>query len=99
MTLVRSSVSDNAETIIERGVVEGAVIGREGVGIFLCLMTRKDSILPPLASGNVDTAKNRDAIFPAVHRGYKFSLLTIGRAVGSTRFAVFLTNTGQLAGF
>src|ERR1700730_5855216 len=97
MALVRPSAIDNTETIIEHGVVEGAMIGREGVGIFLCLMTRKDSVLPPLASGNVDTAKNRDAIFPAVHRGYKFSLLTIGRAVGSTRFAFFLTNTAQLA--
>lgn len=39
--------------------------------------------------------ENREAIFAAVHRSYKFCLLTIG-AVLETRFAFFLTNTEQL---
>jgi hypothetical protein len=41
--------------------------------------------------------ENRDAIFPAVHRSYKFSLLTIGQDVTSAGFAFFLTDTAQLA--
>jgi hypothetical protein len=39
--------------------------------------------------------ENRDAIFPAVHRSYKFSLLTIGRDVSSAAFAFFLTDPTQ----
>lgn len=41
--------------------------------------------------------ENRDAIFPAVHRSYKFSLLTIGRDVSEAAFAFFLTDPAQLA--
>ena len=41
--------------------------------------------------------ENRDAIFPAVHRSYKFSLLTIGREIGVAEFAFFLTDTTQWA--
>jgi hypothetical protein len=41
--------------------------------------------------------ENRDAIFPAVHRSYKFSLLTIGRDVAEARFSFFLTDAAQLA--
>lgn len=41
--------------------------------------------------------ENRDAIFPAVHRSYKFSLLTIGRDVDAAGFAFFLTDPAQLA--
>lgn len=41
--------------------------------------------------------ENRDAIFPAVHRSYKFSLLTIGWEIGAAEFAFFLTDTAQLA--
>jgi len=33
--------------------------------------------------------ENRDAIFPAVHRSCKFSLLTIGREVSQAEFAFF----------
>jgi hypothetical protein len=40
--------------------------------------------------------ENRDAIFPAVHRSYKFSILTIGHGARETAFAFFLTNVGQL---
>lgn len=40
--------------------------------------------------------ENRDAIFPAVHRSYKFSLLTIGKDVREAGFAFFLTDTAQL---
>ena len=39
--------------------------------------------------------ENRDAIFPEVHRSYKFSLLTIGRDVSSAAFAFFLTDPAQ----
>ncbi|MDA8049850.1 MAG: N-6 DNA methylase [Rhodospirillales bacterium] len=41
--------------------------------------------------------ENRDAIFPAVHRSYKFSLLTIGREIGAAEFAFFLTDATQWA--
>lgn len=40
--------------------------------------------------------ENREAIFPSVHRSYKFCLLTIGAATES-EFAFFLTQTSQLA--
>jgi len=40
--------------------------------------------------------ENRNAIFPAVHRSYKFSLLTMGRDVKQAGFAFFLTDTAQL---
>ncbi|MFH1951292.1 MAG: N-6 DNA methylase [Pseudomonadota bacterium] len=43
--------------------------------------------------------ENREAIFPGVHRSYKFCLLTIGGSGTAPRgadFAFFLTNTSQL---
>ena len=43
--------------------------------------------------------ENREGIFPAVHRSYKFCLLTMGgpnTAPEGTDFAFFLTNTTQL---
>lgn len=41
--------------------------------------------------------ENREAIFPGVHRSYKFSLLTISaRPVSTTAFACFLTRTENL---
>jgi hypothetical protein len=43
--------------------------------------------------------ENRDAIFPAVHRSFKFSLLTIGWEVKEASFAFFLTDVHQLADF
>ena len=39
--------------------------------------------------------ENREAIFAAVHRSYKFCLLTIGDS-SKANFAFFLTNTNQL---
>jgi hypothetical protein len=41
--------------------------------------------------------ENRDAIFPGVHRSYKFALLTLGTEVEATDFVFFATGTGQLA--
>lgn len=41
--------------------------------------------------------ENRNAIFPGVHRSYKFSLLTLGRNETKARFAFFLTDPAQLA--
>ncbi|OAI03717.1 restriction endonuclease [Methylomonas methanica] len=40
--------------------------------------------------------ENRDAIFPGVHRSYKFCLLTLGKAE-QAKFAFFMTQTEQLA--
>lgn len=40
--------------------------------------------------------ENREAIFPGVHRSYKFCLLTLGPAA-EAEFAFFLTQTAQLA--
>ncbi|MBD9560647.1 Eco57I restriction-modification methylase domain-containing protein [Ensifer sp. ENS03] len=40
--------------------------------------------------------ENREAIFPSVHRSYKFCVLSLGQAEAAM-FASFLTNTAQLA--
>lgn len=40
--------------------------------------------------------ENRDAIFPGVHRSYKFCLLTLGTSE-QARFSFFLTATSQLS--
>ncbi len=40
--------------------------------------------------------ENREAIFPSVHRSYKFCLLTLGQAE-QAEFAFFLTQVAQLA--
>jgi hypothetical protein len=40
--------------------------------------------------------ENREAIFPGVHRSYKFALLTLGDGVGATDFVFFATATTQL---
>lgn len=40
--------------------------------------------------------ENREAIFPSVHRSYKFCLMTLGQSPNA-RFAFFLTQTEQLA--
>jgi hypothetical protein len=41
--------------------------------------------------------ENRDGIFPAVHRSYKFSLLTVARDVHDAGFAFFLADPRELA--
>lgn len=40
--------------------------------------------------------ENREAVFPSVHRSYKFCLLTLGR-VPAAEFVCFATQVGQLA--
>ncbi|WP_051295409.1 Eco57I restriction-modification methylase domain-containing protein [Azonexus hydrophilus] len=40
--------------------------------------------------------ENREAVFPSVHRSYKFCLLTLGRAEAA-EFVCFATQTNQLA--
>src|SRR5690606_3545464 len=40
--------------------------------------------------------ENRDAIFPSVHRSYKFCLLTIGQT-NEARFVCFATKIGHLS--
>ena len=40
--------------------------------------------------------ENRDGIFPAVHRSYKFCVLTIGHDVALAAFAFFLNETTQV---
>src|SRR5262249_20542929 len=77
--------------------------GRSGVIVPTGIAT--DATTAPFFAALVDTKRlaqlidfeNRDAIFPAVHRSYKFSLLTIGRDEKRTRFAFFLTDPLQLA--
>ncbi|MBP1469018.1 hypothetical protein EYB53_025135 [Candidatus Chloroploca sp. M-50] len=41
--------------------------------------------------------ENREAIFPGVHRSYKFALLTMGTTSAPTRFLFFATNVNHLA--
>ena len=40
--------------------------------------------------------ENRDAIFPAVHRSYKFCLLTMGHHVEKAQFSFFLTDPKEV---
>jgi hypothetical protein len=40
--------------------------------------------------------ENREALFPGVHRSYKFSLLTIGAAQAAPRFVFFATRVAHL---
>ena len=40
--------------------------------------------------------ENREALFPGVHRSYKFSLLTIGAAQAAPRFVFFATHAAHL---
>jgi hypothetical protein len=41
--------------------------------------------------------ENREAIFPGVHRSYKFALLTLGDGVEATDFVFFATAVNQLS--
>jgi hypothetical protein len=41
--------------------------------------------------------ENREAIFPGVHRSYKFALITLGDGVDATDFVFFATATQQLS--
>lgn len=41
--------------------------------------------------------ENREAIFPGVHRSYKFSLLTMGATTQSIQFLFFATNVAHLS--
>jgi hypothetical protein len=41
--------------------------------------------------------ENREAIFPAVHRSYKFCLLTLSHKDPNVRFGFFLTNVSQIS--
>jgi hypothetical protein len=41
--------------------------------------------------------ENRDAIFPEVHRSYKFALLTLGGGAASARFVFFAAKVEHLA--
>jgi len=41
--------------------------------------------------------ENREALFPAVHRSYKFSLLTLGHNERVARFSFFLSDPVQIA--
>ena len=41
--------------------------------------------------------ENRDAIFPGVHRSYKFSLLALTKQTKAARFSFFLTSAAQIA--
>jgi hypothetical protein len=76
--------------------------GRAGVIVPTGIAT--DSTTAPffasLVNGNrlaqLTDFENRDAIFQAVHRSYKFSLLVIGRDVTNAGFAFFLTDPTQL---
>ena len=40
--------------------------------------------------------ENREGLFPAVHRTYKFSLLTLARKIPSATFAFFLSDPSQV---
>jgi hypothetical protein len=76
--------------------------GRAGVIVPTGIAT--DATTAPFFAAMVDEQRlahlvdfeNREAIFPAVHRSYKFSLLTLASEVKKTGFAFFLTAPAQL---
>ena len=78
-----------------------SVRGRAGVIVPTGIAT--DATTAPffasLVSGNrlasLIDFENRDGIFPAVHRSYKFSLVTIGHGAMEASFAFFLTDAVQ----
>ncbi|TIP26214.1 MAG: restriction endonuclease [Mesorhizobium sp.] len=77
--------------------------GRAGVIVPTGIAT--DATTAPFFGALVDQKRlariidfeNREAIFPAVHRSFKFSLLTMGRDVPVAAFAFFLADPAQLA--
>ncbi len=77
--------------------------GRAGVIVPTGIAT--DATTAPFFASLVDGKRlaslfdfeNRDAIFPSVHRSYKFSLLTQDRTFEAAGFAFFLTDTSQLS--
>jgi len=76
--------------------------GRAGIIVPTGIAT--DATTAPFFSALVDDSRlvslidfeNRERIFPAIDSRIKFSLLTLGRDVGTTRFSFFLTDAAQL---
>ncbi len=80
--------------------------GRRGLsGVIVPTGIATDATTAPFFAALIDERRlaalvdfeNREAIFPAVHRSYKFCLLTIAHNVAASRFAFFLTDAAQLA--
>jgi hypothetical protein len=77
--------------------------GRAGVIVPTGIAT--DATTAPFFAWLVDNKRiaqlidfeNRDAIFPSVHRSFKFSLLTTGHEITVANFAFFLAEPGQMA--
>jgi hypothetical protein len=77
--------------------------GRAGVIVPTGIAT--DATTAPFFAALVGTKRlaqlidfeNREAIFPGVHRSYKFCLLTLGHEEKQSGFAFFLTDPRQLA--
>lgn len=80
-----------------------AVLGRHA-GIIVPTGIATDATTAPFFAWLVESKRlgrlidfeNRDALFPAVHRSYKFSLLTLGYHVAAADFTFFLTDPAQL---
>ena len=71
-----------------------------GSGVIVPTGIATDATTAPFFAALVDERRlaglidfeNRDALFPAVHRSFKFSLLTLGRQVAEAHFWFFLTD-------
>ena len=82
-----------------------ANLSRERAGVIVPTGIATDATTAPFFAALVAQRRlaqlvdfeNREAIFPSVHRSYKFSLLTLSRNEGTARFAFFLTHPSQLA--
>ena len=82
-----------------------ASLGRNRAGLIVPTGIATDATTAPFFAALVEDRRlarlvdfeNRDAVFPSVHRSYKFCLLTLGRNEGTARFAFFLTEPAQLA--
>lgn len=79
--------------------------GRGRAGVIVPTGIATDATTAPFFAALVENKRlarlidfeNREAIFPTVHRSYKFSLLTIGRVEKQANFVFFLTDPAQLS--
>ena len=82
-----------------------ARLARERAGVIVPTGIATDATTAPFFASLVETKRlarlvdfeNREAVFPSVHRSYKFCLMTLGRNEAEARFAFFLTDPAQIA--
>ena len=94
----------NLATLFAETVLQATALREKGhAGLVLPSGIATDSftqhLFNAIAAGNLASLydfENREAIFPSVHRSYKFCLLTMGKSENA-RFQFFAGNTSHLA--